>query len=480
MRPGLQTLLVLALLAPTAALHAQNQTANDAAHQAAMEAYIRFLPRYYAVTTMDRFTDVDKPTRTPQSPVNQLGYRDERTDDTVDWIVRANADTVLAAGFLDLSQGPVLVQVPKATKRYWRVQLTDLWTRGVETGLSSLHDAEPGVYAIAGPDHPGDVAGAKRTIRAAENLNYLAIHVSPRGIEREGPSNADVDNAIKILRQFTLAPAGQKPAKKAKRSDKARALPRSLHVTTAELAKNRPLKLLDAIRHAVKRPGTPMTDEDQAALATLEPHLDAALADENPRAAAAMIEGLQTARRRIDNRVRAAGDESNGWAVLKPGIGDDLLDRAAAAEYALFADRGDHVMWLETHVDESGEPLRGDRRYFILFEEDATPPAEAFWSLTTYQDDDLALAPVSINRNSIGSLAERLKIRKGGKTLLFIQHVRPGQNKIIGWLPAPQGTFSVVARAYGPKDALLNGQYTMPVIVRSDIHVWDPLKLLDD
>jgi len=486
MTPTRPIVFVLTALLPLSAAGAQADAASEAAYKAAMEGYIRFLPRYYAVTTMDRFTAVDEPTQTPQAPVNQLGYRDGRTDHRVDWIVRANPDTVLAAGFIDLSQGPLLLRVPKADKRYWRVQLTDLWTEVARTGLSSLHDAGPGVYAIAGPDHPGDVPGAVRTIRAAENLNFLSIGVSPKVVRREGPNDGEIDGTLKVLRQFTLGPAGTDPPKRARRSDEARPVARSLHVATRELATHEPLQLLDAIRDAVARPGTPMTDADRAALSALSRHLDAALADDaaslaNQRQASAMAEALAAARLRIDNRIRRGEDGANGWTTLSPADwGDRLLDRAAAAEYALFADRGGQVMWMECHADEHGEPLRGDRRYLILFDKDATPPADAFWSLTSYRDDTLAPGENSLDRNSLGTLAYKLKTRKGGKTLLFIQHVRPDEGKIISWLPAPAGNFNLVLRVYGPSEAMRRGDYTMPRVIRSDIHVGDPLKLLDD
>jgi hypothetical protein len=157
--------------------------------------------------------------------------------------------------------------------------------------------------------------------------------------------------------------------------------PTSLRAITAGLAERRPLMLLAMIRDAVKDPSTPLNDDDRALLARFEKHLDKALTEfESSQAdqttAAAMTRGLHDARRLIDERVRTSKRGDNGWVTIKAGEwGNKYLDRAAIADYAIYANRAASSMYPEIHGDEIGEPLVGSQRYTLRFEKGQLPPA---------------------------------------------------------------------------------------------------------
>jgi len=42
----------------------------------------------------------------------------------------------------------------------------------------------------------------------------------------------------------------------------------------------------------------------------------------------------------------------------------------------------------------------------------------------------------------------------------------PSQDKLTNWLPAPKGDFSLYVRSYWPEDAILNGQWTPPAVLK--------------
>ena len=63
--------------------------------------------------------------------------------------------------------------------------------------------------------------------------------------------------------------------------------------------------------------------------------------------------------------------------------GNDYLKRAIIAQLGLGAPTGRSIYPLNL-ADETGNPLDGASKYTIHFEKGATPPVNAFWSLTLY------------------------------------------------------------------------------------------------
>jgi len=248
--------------------------------------------------------------------------------------------------------------------------------------------------------------------------------------------------------------------------------PTSLRAITAGLAERRPLTLLALIRDAVKDPSTPLDDDDRALLARFEKHLDKALTEfESSQAdqatAAAMTRGLHDARRLIDERVRSSKRGDNGWVTIKAGEwGNKYLDRAAIADYAIYANRAASSMYPEIHVDDIGDPLDVSQRYVLRFEKGQLPPVSDFWSITMYRGDTLTLAENAINRYSIGDRTPGLKFADDGSLTIYIQKNSPGKDKASNWLPTPAGEFNLMCRCYGPQPAVMEGKYKLPPVKR--------------
>lgn len=94
----------------------------------------------------------------------------------------------------------------------------------------------------------------------------------------------------------------------------------------------------------------------------------------------------------------------------------------------------------------------------IHFDKGQTPPVNAFWSITLYNNKSY-LAENPINRYSIGQNTEGLKYNPDGSLDIYIQHVSPGTEKESNWLPAPSGGFSLNLREYNPQEPILKGEY---------------------
>ena len=127
-------------------------------------------------------------------------------------------------------------------------------------------------------------------------------------------------------------------------------------------------------------------------------------------------------------------------------------------------------MYPVTFTDIEGKPLTGANNYTIHFNAGQTPPVDAFWSITMYNNKSL-FVDNPINRYKVGTYTEGLKNNTDGSLDIYIQHPSPGADKESNWLPAPatsvSNTFSLVMRTYLPGEGVLNGTWTPPPVMRT-------------
>ena len=111
-----------------------------------------------------------------------------------------NRDTLLAAGWLDLRTGPLVLHVPDMAGRYYSVQLTDPSnnTNFAYVGKRTTGTAA-GDYLITGPGWTGSVPHGMTRITSPNNSVLLAGRTLVAG-------DADVGAAYALAKQITLTP----------------------------------------------------------------------------------------------------------------------------------------------------------------------------------------------------------------------------------------------------------------------------------
>ena len=127
-------------------------------------------------------------------------------------------------------------------------------------------------------------------------------------------------------------------------------------------------------------------------------------------------------------------------------------------------------MYFIRGTDAKGALLDGRHRYTMTFPKDALPPVDrsrgGFWSLTMY-DKDYFMLPKSPNgRTNIGTVsldANELKFAEDGSLTIQMSHEQPADaDARTNWLPAPEGQFALIVRAYVSMQAILSGSYELP------------------
>jgi hypothetical protein len=163
----------------------------------------------------------------------------------------------------------------------------------------------------------------------------------------------------------------------------------------------------------------------------------------------------------------ALGVNVNGWRVITQDVGTygtNYLARASIAMSGPAANLPDDAIYPTAQRDGEGLPLSGARRYVIHFDAGQTPPANAFWSITVYNEQSFFVAN-PINRYALHNW-DTLTYNADGSLDLYVQNQSPGPDKEANWLPAPEGVFNLTMRLYWPKPEALNGSWQPPALRR--------------
>ncbi len=348
-------------------------------------------------------------------------------------VVTPNNDTLFTNAWLDLSQGPLVIEVPEMGDRYWVLGFLDAWTNpwayaGRRTtggarqrlfvhGPGWTGKAPDGMHRISAPGDDVWVIGRILVDHDDEDLARVHALQDQFGIFRPdgSPAAARLDTLIDGRRPG-VPDAGE-----------------YLRVLSRMLERNPPPRPV---------PGWP-------------PAIDA-LAQALPRVYAEL--------READARSELGG----GWTTavrVRTHFGEDFATRARVARNWIGTLGIEEAMYVMAEVDAHGQVLDGRHRYELRFAGSGLPEVDTFWSVTLYRREDCLLARNPINRHSIGDRTRGLHRDADGGLTIAIQADDPGPGR--NWLPAPAGeAFYLTLRLYQPRRAHLEGTFRYPPVER--------------
>lgn len=73
-----------------------------------------------------------------------------------------------------------------------------------------------------------------------------------------------------------------------------------------------------------------------------------------------------------------------------------------------------------------------------------------------------------IERYSIGDRTKGIKYNDDGSLTIYVQNEKPEGDKKANWLPAPEGPFYLVIRAYNTEAPIFNGSWAPPFVQMVD------------
>ena len=195
----------------------------------------------------------------------------------------------------------------------------------------------------------------------------------------------------------------------------------------------------------------------------IEPGKSLDVAKLDPTVRAALERAPAEAQKLMAWKVPTLARVANNWSMNTDTMGvygNYYLKRAIISQMGLGANLPEDAVYPLELADANGKPLDGANKYVLRFEKGATPPVEAFWSVTLYDPDGFQVAN-PLNRFAVSSWMP-LKYNPDGSLVLYFQNESPGKENEANWLPAPKGPFNLTMRLYSPKSDVLTGRWNPP------------------
>jgi hypothetical protein len=368
-------------------------------------------------------------------------------------VVGPNDDTLYGLGWLDLTEGAQVIEVPDTDGRYYSIQLIDMWSNPFAYIGKRATGTKAGAFAITPPGFKGTLPHGVRHVPAPTKRVLAFVRTFVK-------DTADLAAARKIHLSYSTGslrsyPHGRVHPKVAANAEALNVLTPidlttstvSLYETINSLIREYPPLPADAAYARKLRPIGVDVPVYQQPGASLKPVLQAAIAPAVKQAEAG-LEGLVT--------------EINGWSVVR-GVTDITHNPVKRA--ALMIDGpGYHIEKEALYYSAAqlnGTVLSGASSYVLRFEKSQLPPVGAFWSLIMYDAVTFYLVANPINRYEVASHTPGLVYGADGCLEIPIQHSRPASNAA-NWLPSPTGDFRIVLRTYIPEGPILDGSWKIP------------------
>ncbi|MCP2292111.1 DUF1254 domain-containing protein [Nocardia amikacinitolerans] len=398
------------------------------------------------------------------TPVNRFQHAAALATPDRRGAVGYNLDTLYSTAWLDLSGGPIVLQVPEVDPgRYWLMQIMDAWTNTVHNPSSVRPQVRPGVttppftYVIIGPNWSGALPGELTPLP----MPTPTVSVLGR-IEVEGA--ADISRVHDIQRGIRLASLGDwvarrvAPAEPVTPPEPSRPPVEQVADMDARDFFDRLCALMDTDRPA---------PADEPAMARFAEIGIAPGGRVRGLSDAELTAAATDAKRTIEVYVDPETRMFNDWSFDPQGgvYGTDYLHRASVARNGLGANLPQDAIYPTYFgtADDNGTTVR----HRLRFAAGQTPPVDAFWSLTAYDAEGYLVR----NPAGIYAVGHQVPVVPGpdGSIELAIQHDDPGSAVPQGnWLPIPsEGPFSLTMRLYAPRPEAIDGRWQPPPVTLS-------------
>ena len=458
-------ILVLGLLLfPSLAAQADPAISEDEAHAIGVDAYLYFYPLITMDLTRKQLTNMEPSRDSLGGPMNYFANIPAFPTADMRVVVRPNFDTLYSSGWLDLTKEPVVVSAPDTNGRYYLLPMLDMWSNVFASPGWRTTGTGAGNFLVTPPGWSGTVPAEFTRIEAPTPYVWIIGRT-----KTDGPP--DYDAVHKIQEGYKITPLsqwGKEPAKPQVTVDPGIDMktPPKIQVDTmkagpylayaAELLKLHPPHITDQpIIARLKRIGFEVGKSFDPSKA-------------EPAVAKALENVPEDAQRLMAWKVPTLARVENGWSMNTDTMGvygNYYLKRAIVAQMGLGANLPEDAIYPLNLADDTGKPLDGASAYTIHFDKDATPPVDAFWSITLYDLEGFQVAN-PLNRFAVSSWMP-FKKNADGSLDLYFQQESPGADKEANWLPAPKGPFNLTMRLYAPKADALTGKWNPPAVVKT-------------
>lgn len=433
-------------------------------------AFLYYYPLVENLAQVQRYVNTGVGSN-PAAPFNTFSHARKLADAT-DTFVTINNDTVYSMGSLDLSVGPLRLDVPATGDRYHVLQFVDAWTNNFAYVGTRATGNEGGTYVIVPPGWNGDTPDDATVIIAPTTIVSIVGRFAC-----DGPD--DIAAVVALQDKLAITP-----------TDPDAPAPTGIPTMSARVPGG--LEFWENSR--ILSQAFPAVADDAAYAERFAPlgvaAVESPYVDADPDLAAALVAGLAAGHEQMESLSRhGEAPVINGWtvgmhmfdynlAVLGLGTIDDPMWkmtyppatrfalRAVADRLGLWGNHGYEAVYCQAFTDIDAQPLLGDQTYTMTFPE--PPPVGAFWSITMYDIPNYYLVDNPVGRYSIGDRTPGIHHDANGALTITISHQEPEDpDARANWLPAPDDKFRLVFRLYIPHEPIIDGTYQFPAITHT-------------
>jgi len=386
--------------------------------------------------------------------------------------ITANNQTPYVNVHLNTRQGPVVLDIPPASKRtaifgsatdVWQVPVTDIGPAGLDKGKG-------GKYVFLPPGYKGKVPSGFLPVPLKLFDVYVALRLIPLGDASFGEAGGYAKN----IKAYPLSEADSPPP--GEYIDMAGkhlpTLPRydmDFFAKIARLIDEEPLLERDKVMGGI--------------LASIGIEKGKAF---KPDAALKKVlgEAVKDGRAYLEYMFETPGYSTEvywkgtQWLGIrqpsKDGFlfdeGDSLLldERGSLFHWATFVPRqlGKATAYVLAMRDAEGKLLSGDARYKLRIP--AKVPARDFWSVIAYSKKTKAFIYNDIDRVGLSSYDKKsLNVNADGTVDIYFAKKAP-KGLESNWIPTAGEDFFLIFRLYGPEKAFFDKSFKLPDVMRMD------------
>ena len=464
-------LVAICLMLSTTVAKAEPITEQQA-HAIGVDAYLYF----YSLVTMDltrkQLTNVEtgKGFGGPMNTFANVPAYPTAQDRAV---VRPNFDTLYSSGWLDLTNEPMVVSMPDTSGRYYLLPMLDMWTDVFASPGWRTTGTQAQTFVIAPlgwrPDLRDRLIDEFRLPKDTQRIDAPTPYVWIIGrIKTDGP--ADYDAVHKIQAGLKITPL----SRWGKTSEPIPFKPDpTVDMKTPPKLQVDRMPAGDFFAYAaelLKLHPPHLTDQPIIAQLTkigIEPGKSFDMSKVDPVIQRGLDDARHDAQILMAWKVRSLARVVNGWSMNTDTMGvygNYYLKRSIVAQIGLGANLPEDAIYPINLFDGAHQTLDGANKYTIHFDKGALPPADAFWSITLYDNDGFQIEN-KLNRFAVSSWMP-FKYNGDGSLDLYFQNENPGAEMEANWLPAPKGLFNLTMRLYAPRMEALTGKWNPPPVVK--------------
>lgn len=368
-----------------------------------------------------------------------------------------NDDTLYGFTYLDLTDGPQVIEVPATPGRYFSIQLIDFWTNVFTYIGTRVTGSAAGAFALTPPGWEGRLPRGVRRIESPTKRLLALVRT-----EVTGPD--DLPEAQAIHTSYTTGPLSRYPGERVTPKVVSQALnifaPLDLSGSGISLFE----EINDLIREYPPLPADAAHARELRAVGVDVPRYrqpDAALAS---ILQAAITPALTAITARVPGLLTGT---ATGWSVnydVQP-ITHDPLTRAALVIYGPGTHSAREALYFNA-ASLGGTALTGAHDYTLTFPAGQLPPVGGFWSVIMYDATNFWLVPNPINRFEVSSHSGPLTYGADGSLTIAVSNTQPA-DPAVNWLPSPAGGFRLILRTYLPAPSVLDGTWLPPALVQA-------------